>query len=70
MKRIRAEQIVKQYGKGEAIVTAVRDASFDIAAGEFIAVMGESGSGKSTLLSVVGTLNTPTSGKLLGVFKG
>ncbi len=65
MKKIRAEHIVKQYGKGETTVTAVREASFDIAAGEFVAVMGESGSGKSTLLSIVGTLNTPTSGRLL-----
>ena len=47
------------------MVTAVREASFDIAAGEFVAVMGESGSGKSTLLSIVGTLNRPTSGKLM-----
>lgn len=65
MKLIQAEQIVKQYGKGEAMVTAVREATFAIEEGEFVAVMGESGSGKSTLLSIVGTLNTPTSGKLI-----
>jgi putative ABC transport system ATP-binding protein len=64
MKLIEAEHIVKQYGKGEAAVTALREASFAVEAGEFVAVMGESGSGKSTLLSIIGTLNTPTSGKL------
>lgn len=64
MKLIEADHIVKQYGKGEAMVTALREASFAIEEGEFVAVMGESGSGKSTLLSIIGTLNTPTSGKL------
>ncbi|OPY88424.1 MAG: ABC transporter ATP-binding protein YxdL [Syntrophaceae bacterium PtaU1.Bin231] len=64
MKRIEAERIEKIYGKGDAAVTAVREASFVIEAGEFAAVMGESGSGKSTLLSIIGALNTPTSGRL------
>src|SRR5512133_642780 len=64
MKLIEAEHIVKQYGKGDAMVTALREASFAVEAGEFVAVMGESGSGKSTLLSILGTLNTPSSGKL------
>jgi putative ABC transport system ATP-binding protein len=64
MKLIEAQHIVKQYGKGEAMVTALREASFAVEEGEFVAVMGESGSGKSTLLSIIGTLNTPTSGKL------
>lgn len=64
MKRIQAEKIAKRYGEGEAAVTALQEASFSISAGEFVAVMGESGSGKSTLLSILGTLNTPTSGKL------
>ena len=62
MSYIRAENLVKQYGAGEAAVTAVRGVSFDIAPGEFVAIMGESGSGKSTLLSMLGALNTPTTG--------
>jgi len=62
---IRGENLLKQYGTGDASVVAVRQISFEIEAGEFIAVMGESGSGKSTLLSIVGALNRPTRGKLL-----
>jgi putative ABC transport system ATP-binding protein len=65
MKNILAKNLMKQYGTGEAAVTAIRDMSFEIEHGEFVAVMGESGSGKSTLLSVLGTLNSPTSGSLM-----
>lgn len=65
MRRIEGVQIVKQYGKGDAMVTAVRESNFAIDAGEFVAVVGESGSGKSTLLSIMGALNTPTSGRLM-----
>ncbi|MBA4418056.1 MAG: ABC transporter ATP-binding protein [Syntrophus sp. (in: bacteria)] len=65
MKRIQGDNIAKHYGKGEAMVFAVKEATFTIEAGEFVAVMGESGSGKSTLLSILGGLNSPTSGKLM-----
>jgi len=65
MKRIQAQRISKQYGKGDAAVSALKEVSFTIDKGEFVAVMGESGSGKSTLLSILGTLNSPTSGKLI-----
>jgi putative ABC transport system ATP-binding protein len=64
MSYIKAENISKEYGAGESAVTAVSNASFEIEAGEFVAIMGESGSGKSTLLSILGTLNSPTSGQL------
>jgi putative ABC transport system ATP-binding protein len=63
MKTIRLENIKKQYGLGSAAVLAVRDINLEIPAGEFVTVMGESGSGKSTLLSMLGALNSPTSGK-------
>jgi putative ABC transport system ATP-binding protein len=63
MSYIQAENLIKQYGAGEAAVTAVGGMSFRIKMGEFVAVMGESGSGKSTLLTMMGALNTPTSGE-------
>jgi putative ABC transport system ATP-binding protein len=65
MSYIHAEELVKQYGRGEAVVTAVGGVSLQIGEGEFVAIMGESGSGKSTLLSMLGGLNAPTSGRFL-----
>ena len=65
MSYIDAEELVKQYGRGEAVVTAVGGVSLQIDEGEFVAIMGESGSGKSTLLSMLGGLNSPTSGRFL-----
>lgn len=62
MSDIIADNLVKQYGKGESAVTALDKVSLRIRSGEFVAVMGKSGSGKSTLLSILGALNTPTSG--------
>jgi putative ABC transport system ATP-binding protein len=62
MSYIHAENLVKQYGTGKSAVMAVAGMSFKIDMGEFVAVMGESGSGKSTLLSMMGALNTPTTG--------
>ena len=62
MSYIRAENLTKQYGTGDAAVTAVGGMSFNIQMGEFVVVMGESGSGKSTLLTMMGALNSPTAG--------
>jgi len=64
MSAITAENLLKRYGHGEAAVAALTDVGFEIASGEFVAVMGESGSGKSTLLSIMGAMNAPTSGRL------
>jgi putative ABC transport system ATP-binding protein len=63
MEKMRLENITKQYGHGQAAVKAVQGISSEIRAGDFVSIMGESGSGKSTLLSLIGGLNTPTSGK-------
>ena len=65
MSYIDAKNLIKQYGTGAATVTAIADVSLGIEAGEFLAIMGESGSGKSTLLSMLGGLNSPTSGRFI-----
>ena len=64
MNLLEVKSISKTYGSGEAAVHALKDVSFSVPKGEFVAVVGESGSGKSTLLNMVGTLDNPTSGKV------
>lgn len=59
------EHICKTYGSGETAVKALKNVSFSVPKGEYVAVVGESGSGKSTLLNLIGALDTPTSGKVL-----
>lgn len=56
--------ISKTYGSGETAVRALKNVSFSVPKGEFVAIVGESGSGKSTLLNMLGALDTPTSGKV------
>jgi putative ABC transport system ATP-binding protein len=65
MKLLDVKSLNKTYGTGESAVNALRNVSFSVSKGEFIAVVGESGSGKSTLLNIIGALDTPTSGKVL-----
>ena len=59
-----ARGLSKIYNTGEVQVKAIQDLDLDIAAGEFIVLLGPSGSGKSTLLNILGGLDTPTSGTL------
>jgi putative ABC transport system ATP-binding protein len=54
----------KTYGSGATRVQALRDADFDIEAGEFIVLLGPSGSGKSTLLNILGGLDTADAGSV------
>lgn len=64
MNLLEVKNLSKTYGAGETAVQALKDASFSVPKGEFVAVVGESGSGKSTLLNMIGALDTPTSGKV------
>ncbi len=59
---IRLDRIVKTYGTGEARVDAVKEISLEIRENEFVSLIGPSGSGKSTLMSIMGCLDSPTSG--------
>lgn len=64
MSTMKGEHLTKQYGHGEAAVTAIDDMTFAIGSGEFVGIMGESGAGKSTLLSIMGAMNAPSAGSL------
>ncbi len=65
MNLLEVNNICKTYGSGEAAVQALKNVSFSVPKGEYVAIVGESGSGKSTLLNMIGALDTPTSGKVL-----
>jgi len=58
----RAVELVKTYGKGDAVVRALDGVTIEFGHGQFTAVMGPSGSGKSTLMHCMAGLDSPTSG--------
>ncbi len=59
---IEIQNVTKTYKEGEVGFQALKNVSFRVADGEFVAIMGPSGSGKSTLMHILGALDTPTTG--------
>jgi putative ABC transport system ATP-binding protein len=59
---LKLENVSKIYRTTEVETRALDGVSFEVAAGEFLAIMGPSGCGKSTLLNILGLLDSPTSG--------
>lgn len=60
---IEFKKINKIYNTGDVETKVLKDVSFKIEKGEFVAITGPSGSGKSTMMHIIGALDTPTSGK-------
>ncbi len=61
---IETHDLVKEYANG-SVIRALDDVSLAVRTGELVAIAGPSGSGKSTLLNVIGTLDRPTSGRIM-----
>jgi putative ABC transport system ATP-binding protein len=60
-----ARDLSKEYRSGENPLTVLRDVSFNIPQGAFVAIVGPSGSGKTTLLGLLAGLDTPSRGQVL-----
>ncbi len=61
---LRAEEVTRTYGKGDAAFPALRGVTLDVRQGESLAIVGKSGSGKSTLMHLLALLDRPTSGRI------
>ena len=65
IRRIDIRGLSKSFQLAGTAIEAVRDVSFSVRRGEFVALLGPSGSGKSTILNMIATLIKPTSGQIL-----
>jgi putative ABC transport system ATP-binding protein len=61
---LEVNNLTKVYSASHGKVTALDNVSFSVATGEFASIIGKSGSGKSTLLSLLGALDSPSSGEI------
>jgi putative ABC transport system ATP-binding protein len=59
---IELEAIEKTYASGDVVTPVLKDVSFRVGPGEYVAIMGASGTGKSTLMNILGCLDKPTAG--------
>ena len=62
---LEADNLCKSFGRGALATPVLKNINLQIFRGEFVALVGPSGAGKSTLLSILGLLETPTSGDVL-----
>lgn len=65
MKLIEVKEVSKSFTDGTKQIQALKETSFSVEEGEFVALIGPSGSGKSTLLTIIGGLQQPDEGKVL-----
>jgi len=60
-----AQQVTREYRSGDQNLAVLKDVSFTVEQGDFVAIVGPSGSGKTTLLGLLAGLDTPTRGKVI-----